>query len=760
MTSKLCLCVSVVKFNSHVSQVLRKKGDLVMPYSNPSRNFFGRVFLLSTTLLCLLAGAYAQTQEKEDVVRVETELVQTDVMVFDKSGKFVDGLTREQFELKVDGRPVPLAFFERVSGPPKGEAAPGAAAAAANAAIASRSNGRTVIFFIDDLHLSLDSLNPTRGAITRFIDEEMLPGDLVGIFTASGQLGFLSQFTDNKAVLRAAVARLKNIPAGVNDGEQPPMSEYIATRIANGDRQAAGFYITKIQEGVYSKTAAGAGGSNPANNVNGIYEMVKMRASNITKQMDAVTAGTLGGLDRLFRAAGEIEGRKLVFFISDGFYLNGKNTASPVVSERLQLAIDRAARGGSVVYSIDARGLFAPFADASGKTARDPNGYLDRSSVGEAGLAQEGLAHIADETGGKFLKNQNYFDLWVSRMLDETSNYYRIAWKPEGDEQKGGRFRRVEVAVAGRPELTVKLHRGYVPAAVRAAEEAKEKGGAKSDAKALAPKAAEAKGSDADFRAALLSPVAKRGLPTALSTSFVDVPGSGPVLTSSVEVGTATLDYGADGKQPASVDLVGVVLNDQGKPVTNFSKRLTVAPSTSTSGEQPGVIYNHKAPLAPGLYQVKAAVRDARGGQVGSAVQWIEIPDLAKKQLSLSSLHLGGRQVGGGADGSAPQIQFSVDRRFPRSAKVDFLGFIYNAARAGSGVDLSVTVKVLRDRKAVVASPARKLTPEAGADLARIPVTGAISLGQLPPGRYELEVGVTDNAARTSASERVVFEIK
>jgi VWFA-related protein len=751
--------------NANRSVVERKKGGLVMSYSNPNRNLVGRLFLLSATLLCLAALGVAQTPEKEDVVRVESELVQTDVMVFDKAGQFVDGLAREQFELRVDGRPVPLAFFERVSTPlPKGEAAPGAAAAAANAATASRSKGRTVIFFIDDLHLSLDSLNPTRSAITRFIDEEMAPGDLVAIVTATGQLGFLQQFTDNKTVLRAAVARLRNIPAQVRDGEQPPMSEFIATRIANGDRQAAGFYITKIQEGVFSKDAVKEGMSNPANNVNAIYEMVKTRASNITRQMEAVTNGSLSALEKLVSTAGDIEGRKLLFFVSDGFYLDGKGSVS-TTNRRLQLVTDTAARTGSVIYTIDARGLFAPFHDASGSKARDPNGYLDRSSVGEATLAQEGLANLAGETGGQFLKNQNYFDRWVSRVMDETSNYYRIAWKPEADEQKGGKYKRVEVAVAGRPDLTVRLHRGYVPAAVRAAEESKsDKTGAKSDAKGAAPKSAEAKGAEADFRAALAAPAGKRGLPTALSASYVDVPGTGTVLTSSVEVGTVTLDYGADGKQPASVDMVGVIYSDQGKPLSNFSKRLTVTPSASTSSEQPGVIYNHRAPLAPGLYQVKAAVRDSRGGQVGSAVQWIEIPDLSKKQLALSSLHLGGRQVGGGGPDSkeAPQIQFSVDRRFPRSARVDFLGFVYNAARAGGGgaVDLSVTLRVLRDNKAVVSSPARKLAPEAGADLARIPVTGAISLGQLPAGRYELEVGVKDNVARTTAAERIVFEIK
>jgi VWFA-related protein len=755
----------VVNFNLHSFQATGKKGGLVMSYSNAKRSFGSRLFILSGALLCLATLCAAQTQEKEDVVHVESELVQTDVMVFDREGKFVDGLTREQFELRVDGRPVPLAFFERVSAPlPKGEAAPGATAAAANAAVASRARGRTIIFFVDDLHLSLDSLNPTRAAITHFIDEEMVPGDLAAIVTASGQLGFLQQFTDNKAVLRAALARIRNIPYTVGDGEQPPMSDYVATRIANGDRQAAGFYITKIQEGVYSKSAAAAGMGGGANNVNGIFEMVKMRATNITKQMESVTNGSLSALEKLVQTAGQIEGRKLIFFVSDGFYLDGKNSAS-TANRRLQLVTDSAARTGSIVYSIDARGLFAPFHDASGSKARDPNGFLDRSSVGEATLAQDGLANLAGETGGQFLKNQNYFDRWVSRVLDETSNYYRVAWKPENEEQKGARFKRVEVAVTGRPDLTVRLHRGYVPAAVRAAEESKsDKAGAKPDAKGAPPKAAEAKGAEADLRAALAAPVGKRGLPTALSTSYVDVPGNGPVLTSSVEVGTAALDYGADGKQPASVDLVGMVLNDQGKQVSTFSKRLTVAPSApsaSVSGEQPGVIYNHRVPLTPGLYQVKAVARDSRGGQLGSAVQWMEIPDLSKKQLTLSSLHLGGRQVGGQGEGSAPQIQFSVDRRFPRSAKVDFLAVVYNATRAAGGtVDLSVTLRVLRDNKAVVSSPARKLAPEAGADLARIPVTGAISLGQLPAGRYELEVGVNDSISHTNAVERIVFEIK
>ncbi|HLL77354.1 MAG TPA: hypothetical protein VK421_19020, partial [Pyrinomonadaceae bacterium] len=82
-----------------------------------------QTYALASSLLLCLAGLVARAQspvrpapqEKEDVLRVDTELVQTDVAVFDKSGKFVEGLRPEQFEVKVDGQVVPVSFFERVS---------------------------------------------------------------------------------------------------------------------------------------------------------------------------------------------------------------------------------------------------------------------------------------------------------------------------------------------------------------------------------------------------------------------------------------------------------------------------------------------------------------------------------------------------------------------------------------------------------------------------------------------------------------------
>ena len=57
----------------------------------------------------------APSPEQDDVIRVNTELVQTDVMVFDKKGQFVDGLKAEQFALKVDDKPQTISFLDRVT---------------------------------------------------------------------------------------------------------------------------------------------------------------------------------------------------------------------------------------------------------------------------------------------------------------------------------------------------------------------------------------------------------------------------------------------------------------------------------------------------------------------------------------------------------------------------------------------------------------------------------------------------------------------
>jgi len=138
--------------------------------------------------------------QPDDVIRINTDLVQTDVMVFDKKGHFVDGLGREQFDLSIDGKTQPISSFELVrSGSSKEIRLAGndkVVAPQPEKPAISESRGRTIVFFIDDLHLSLDSLGRTRRSLAQFIDHEMSDNDRVAIASTSGDIGFLQQFTE------------------------------------------------------------------------------------------------------------------------------------------------------------------------------------------------------------------------------------------------------------------------------------------------------------------------------------------------------------------------------------------------------------------------------------------------------------------------------------------------------------------------------------------------------------------------------------
>src|SRR2546430_15199110 len=133
-----------------------------------------RILFLSAICWACSAPGFAQepppSRQGPDVIRVNTALVQTDVMVLDKEGSFVDGLKRDQFVLKIDGKPRDISFFERIVAGSRNEEAQLAAArgnsTGGNGAV-PLDRGRTIFFFIDDLHLSPASMKHTRSQIGR-----------------------------------------------------------------------------------------------------------------------------------------------------------------------------------------------------------------------------------------------------------------------------------------------------------------------------------------------------------------------------------------------------------------------------------------------------------------------------------------------------------------------------------------------------------------------------------------------------------------
>ena len=198
------------------------------------------------------------------------------------------------------------------------------------------------------------------------------------------------------------------------------------------------------------------------------------------------------------------------------------------------------------------------------------------------------------------------------------------------------------------------------------------------------------------------------------------------------------------------------MLDDQGKPAASFRTGLKVNPPSEAAGARnfSNVIYNQPSPLKPGIYQVRVAARDERSGALGSAAQWVIIPDLSAKQLALSSLILGLEGVADkGAEGG--RVQWSVDRRFARGSRLRFMTFVYNAGAAGN---LLARVQVFREGREVVATPFRKVSADAQTDPARVPYTAEISLGDLQPGRYTLRV--TAEASQKTATQQTAFYVQ
>lgn len=766
--------------------------------------------------VCLLfnapAGARQQTrpdapEQDEEVVRITSELVQTDVAVFDKRGRFVEDLRPEQFELQVNGRPQPVAFFERVRAGSRSEEAQLSAAATRgpssdrspdspagpNRAAVAEPAGRLIFFFVDDLHLSPASIARARTALQRYVEHSMNPNDRVAIVSASGQVGFLQQLTDHPAVLRAAINRLGY--KGTTDayGGKTQISEYAASQVLDsGNRELYAYLLesTKLEQQM------GPGSRHGDHTLAASYSAaphLRNRLRQVRQQGRMATDGTFSSLQSLMLSAGALPGRKLVFFLSDGFVLNERAAGA---SRTLRGVAETAARAGVVVYTMNLHETnFGPGSSVDAST----NDYIDLSArrvgvaFGEVSAKREPLQLIADQTGGRAVFNSSSVEETVREALRETADYYLLAWRPDSPELREDGAR-LKVSVKGHPEFRVRLRAASfaVPAAARPEKAAREpqavttetadesksapvkgsvlkaaeaKSEAKSDVKLdVKP---EAKPDDNELLTALGSLYPLKGLPVALSVGYTDTGEQGTVLNVSMQLGRADFDFASEGeKRKALVDVAGAAIDDRGR-FGSFKQLLTVTPDAAAGGDssQP-VIWHQRLRLKPGLYQVRVALRDRATGRTGSAMQWVEIPDLSKGDFALSSIFLGERDPQAdaspaAASSSGPRaVAVDVDRRFQRTSVLRFQTYVYNAARAG-GADVrevSLRAQVLRGSTPVVTTQPFKVP--VAADPARLPFWSELALEQLTPGHYVLQLTATDQTTGRTAVERVGFYVE
>jgi hypothetical protein len=375
--------------------------------------------------------------------------------------------------------------------------------------------------------------------------------------------------------------------------------------------------------------------------------------------------------------------------------------------------------------------------DASQRGGFDVRGRLTRLSLAAVTAAQDPLNSLAADTGGRAFFNSNDLDKGVTQAVSETSVYYLLAWRPDPPTEGKDRFRRIEVRVKDRPDLSVRVRSGFF------AEEPAASGEAAAAAK---PRTVEG-----DLLAAVRAPYPRRALPVALSAGHMFSPaGGGMTVAAAVLVGSP----GPDAKAAES-DVMAVLVNDKGDVVSSLQQHLNAA--ALTRGGR--VVYTVQFPkVAPGLYQVRVAARDAQTGRTGTAWQWLEVPDAAKGDFALSSVFLTEVPADPAA---ARRAVVSPDGRFARTSRIRIQSQIFNAARAGAGApDIALELKLSSGGRTLIETPPSPVATQGVTDLSRIPVNAEFPLAALGPGRYELKIIVTDRGARKSAARQSEFIVE
>jgi VWFA-related protein len=531
---------------------------------------------------------------------VNTDLVQTDVTVVDKKGHAITGLKPDQFELRIDSRPQSLTFFEEVlAGSPEEEKQLKAAREGKSTTLAPTANGdsnrgQLIFFFVDDVHLAGESWSRARSLLLNFLEHKMKANDRIAIVSTSGQIGFLQQLTDNKAVLREAISRLSPKYNPETTGSKVTISEADANMVANHADRGLFSYLVTLTMREYQM-------QNPINAV----MMVKNRVRQINQQGKTAELATLSGLENMIRSTGPLPGRKVIFFISDGFIADIKRSNG---AEAIQRIGKQAADVGAVIYPLDTRAtFFGPGADVSRNEYPDYSGGTAWRSIVESKAPQEPLETLADETGGRAYLNANALSEGISEALAENSAYYLLGWRPNGDKQRAGRYG-IQVSVKDRPDLRVRTRWHYFD--LKTGQTVKT-----ANSLTASP--------EDDLKTALASLYPRLEVPTFVSAN-IDLDTKGELLRLSMKVDSGMLAFDSmSGKEIALVDVLGAAIDDRGVCST-FRQKLEI-PREALSGNDRFVKWTQLLRLPQGLYQVRVAVRDRQSGRTGSATTWIEI---------------------------------------------------------------------------------------------------------------------------------------
>jgi hypothetical protein len=206
-----------------------------------------------------------------------------------------------------------------------------------------------------------------------------------------------------------------------------------------------------------------------------------------------------------------------------------------------------------------------------------------------------------------------------------------------------------------------------------------------------------------------------------------------------------------DGSRTAEGDIVAVTFNAEGEQVDTVARgwKVTVPREDYDKVTEAGFVFAAILPVKKsGGYQLRAVVRDSGSQRIGSAMQFVEIPDVSKGRLTLSGILMGAENVPRVGDSAGRErVEGTPAVRIFRSGST--VNYAYQILNARVDVDkkpqLESQIRLFRDGQMVYASHGSALASDPQNNPKRLIATGRFQLNRIPPGNYTFQLIVEDN---------------
>lgn len=531
-------------------------------------------------------------QQPQYRVHVTSELVLVNVVVRDKRGSLIRGLKKEDFTLLEDGKRQEISTFdfEDVDQPivpgagettATGTAGPTNLLRPTNQPAIDVRDRRLMLLFFDFSAMDPEQIERSVDSAKKFVQTKMQPADLIALVSLATNMRVDLDFTDDKAKVLSALSAYTSSQGQGFD---------------NGD--------TGSSEGTAETSGAFTADDTDYNTFSADRKLLALQA--------------------IMQGLGKINQKKSIIYFSNGISQSGVDNQSA-----LRAATAAAVKANVSIYPLDVRGLeaFPPGGQAQNASLHGQSAYNGAAVLNDLSsnaATQETLSTLAADTGGKAFFDSNDFSGVFSQVQKDTSAYYVLGFT-SNNPLKDGRFRHLHVQL-NRQDVKLEYRSGYY---------------AGRDFQHLNRADREQQISDE-----LEAELPQTDVAVYAGAAYFRQDESHYYLAVSLVIPGSQIPFvQAKDKDNATIDFAGEV-RAQGKvPVGHLRDTVKLALDSSQQVRRKNVQYNTGFLLAPGTYHLKFVVRENQTGRMGSFETDVQIPDLRKAPLRMSSVVLSSQRV-------------------------------------------------------------------------------------------------------------------